>query len=87
MNPFDLHRPHAGLRLDRLSQRQDECLRLAADGLTSAEIGAQLGLSPRTVDEHLLGACKALGVRTRIQAVALLALSERPSPEVRTFQP
>ncbi|MEN5229717.1 helix-turn-helix domain-containing protein [Brevundimonas naejangsanensis] len=87
MSPFDLHRPHAGPRLDRLSHRQDECLRLAADGLTSAEIGAQLGLSPRTIDEHLLGACKALGVRTRIQAVALLALAERPSPEARSFLP
>lgn len=87
MSPLEHHRPRPGARLYSLSQRQDECLRLAANGLTSAEIGAQLRLSPRTVDEHLLGACKAMGVRTRIQAVALLALTERPSPEVRSFLP
>ncbi|WP_420469946.1 helix-turn-helix domain-containing protein [Brevundimonas sp. FT23042] len=72
---------------DPLSARQMQCLRLAARGLTSAEIGARLGLSSRTIDEHLLGACRALGVRTRIQAVAQLACSERGSREPRTFLP
>lgn len=55
-----------------LTQRQRQCLTLAAEGLTSALIGAALGLSPRTVDEHLADACSLLGVRTRIQAVARL---------------
>ena len=55
-----------------LTQRQRQCLTLAAEGLTSARIGATLGLSPRTVDEHLADACNLLGVRTRIQAVARL---------------
>ena len=56
-----------------LSARQRDCLRLAARGLTSSQIAAQLGLSPRTIDEHIALACRQLGVRTRIQAVARLA--------------
>ncbi|MNS83232.1 Bacterial regulatory protein, luxR family [compost metagenome] len=56
-----------------LTGRQRQCLSLAAKGLTSARIGAALDLSPRTVDEHLAGACSQLGVRTRVQAVALFA--------------
>lgn len=73
--------------LDRLSDRQSDCLRLAAKGLTSAKIAARLGLSPRTVDEHLLLACRVLGVRTRVQAVARLALQERAASEPRSFLP
>ena len=72
--------------LDRLSDRQKQCLALAAEGLTSAAIGERVGLSARTVDEHLMGACRALGVRTRVQAVARLAAAQRP-PEPRTFLP
>jgi len=72
--------------LDRLSDRQKQCLALAAEGLTSAAIVERVGLSARTVDEHLMGACRALGVRTRVQAVARLAAAQRP-PEPRTFLP
>lgn len=72
--------------LDRLSDRQRQCLAFAARGLTSGAIGEEIGLSARTVDEHLMGACRALGVRTRIQAVARLAATQRP-PEPRAFLP
>lgn len=63
-----------------LTERQRQCLDLAADGLTSARIGAVLGLSPRTIDEHLAEACRLLGVRTRVQAVARFAAA---APDVR----
>jgi DNA-binding CsgD family transcriptional regulator len=72
--------------LDDLSSRQRECLTLAAEGMTSAAIGDRLGVSPRTVDEHLTSACVVLGVRTRVQAVARLAKSERRE-EDRSFRP
>ncbi|WP_427788445.1 helix-turn-helix domain-containing protein [Brevundimonas diminuta] len=62
----------------RLTARQTACLELAARGLTSAAIGERLGISSRTVDEHLMRACDLLGVRTRIQAVARLAAKARP---------
>lgn len=70
-----------------LSDRQRQCLSLAARGLSSAGIGDQLGLSPRTVDEHLMTACAVLGVRTRIQAVARLAREARRKDEPRSFLP
>lgn len=57
-------------RAAELSTRQWACLALAAEGLSSAGIGRRLEISGRTVDEHLMRACQALGVRTRIQAVA-----------------
>ena len=53
-----------------LRPRQMECLYWARRGKSSADIGHILGISPRTVDEHISHACEALGVRTRIQAVA-----------------
>lgn len=70
-----------------LSDRQLECLRLAATGLASASIGDRIGISPRTVDEHLAAACEALCVRTRIQAVARLAMAARDAGEPRSFLP
>jgi DNA-binding CsgD family transcriptional regulator len=76
-----------GSSIDALSDRQFECLRLAATGLSSPGIAEQIGISPRTVDEHLAAACEALGVRTRIQAVARFAKVERELSELRSFLP
>jgi len=73
--------------VEALSDRQLECLQLAALGLTSSRIGERLGLSPRTVDEHLMTACNVLGVRTRIQAVARMAIDARRVDEPRSFLP
>ncbi|WP_183214026.1 helix-turn-helix domain-containing protein [Brevundimonas variabilis] len=70
-----------------LSERQSECLRLAAQGLASREIGRRLSLSARTVDDHILLACRTLGVRTRVQAVARLVGDDRRAGERRTFAP
>lgn len=81
------HLPHRPSGLRKLSDRQRECLTLAADGLTSAGIAKQLGISPRTVDEHLALACGLLGVRTRTQAVARLAMEARRIGEPRSFRP
>jgi DNA-binding CsgD family transcriptional regulator len=53
-----------------LSPRQLECLIRIAAGETSAQIAAALGLSKRTIDEHVRDACKKLGVKRRPEAVA-----------------
>jgi DNA-binding CsgD family transcriptional regulator len=53
-----------------LTRRQGECLLWVRAGKSSTDIGVILGLSPRTVDEHIAAACERLGVRTRTQAVA-----------------
>jgi non-specific serine/threonine protein kinase len=51
-----------------LSEREVEVLRLVAVGMTSAEVGRQLFLSPRTVDWHLSSIYSKLGVRSRTEA-------------------
>ena len=45
-----------------LTQREAEAVTLAMDGLTNAEIGARMGISPQTVKVHMREACDRLGV-------------------------
>lgn len=54
----------------QLSTREHECLLWASRGKSSSDIGAILGLSPRTIDSYLEKACAKLRVRTRVEAVA-----------------
>jgi DNA-binding NarL/FixJ family response regulator len=61
---------------DRLTPREREVLRLAADGLSSEKIGERLFLSPQTVRGHVGNAMGKLQAHTRTQAVAT-ALRER----------
>ncbi len=56
-----------------LTARQIECLRWSAQGKSSWDIAQILGISPRTVDEHLDNACKKLGVKRRAQAAVAAA--------------
>jgi len=60
----------------RLTTREREVLRLAADGLSSEKIGERLFLSPQTVRGHVGNAMGKLQAHTRTQAVAT-ALRER----------
>ena len=60
----------------RLTSREREVLRLAAEGLTSEKIGERLFLSPQTVRGHVGNAMGKLQAHTRTQAVAT-ALRER----------
>lgn len=55
----------------RLSARQEECLRLTAF-LTDKEIAVRLGLSEATVKKHVHEACRRMGVNRRKAALALL---------------
>jgi LuxR family transcriptional regulator, quorum-sensing system regulator BjaR1 len=52
-----------------LTQRQKDCLEWLRDGRTYWEIGQILQISERTVKFHVQEACRALGVRTRQQAL------------------
>jgi DNA-binding CsgD family transcriptional regulator len=54
-----------------LSERQLDCLKFVAAGLSSPKIARRLGISPRTVDEYVADACLKLGVRTRVEAIAV----------------
>lgn len=53
------------------SARELEVLRLAAEGLSDAEIGAKLFLSPHTVRTHMRRIFRRLGASTRAEATSL----------------
>ena len=54
---------------DDLSPRELEVLRLVADGLTTAQVGARLGISPSTVKHHMTTVCVRLRAANRTAAV------------------
>jgi|tagenome__1003787_1003787.scaffolds.fasta_scaffold20932854_3 PAS domain S-box-containing protein len=68
-----------------LTPREREVLALLAEGLTSADAAAQLGLSAETIETHVRRALRKLGARSRTHAVALalrLELLETPATAV-----
>lgn len=56
-----------------LTQRELDCILLAAEGKTSREIAKILSITKRTVDFHIHNVARKLGVTTRTQAVSKLS--------------
>jgi DNA-binding CsgD family transcriptional regulator len=69
---LELRLPRRMRRQSILSPRERDCLSIAAQGLTDAQIGARLGITESTAHYYIEQAKGKLGVRTRAQAVAHL---------------
>ncbi len=61
-----------------LTGREREVARLAATGLSSREIAAELSVSPRTVDTHLSRVYRKLGLASRAALASHVAGRQRP---------
>lgn len=54
-----------------ITQRQLQVLRLFAQGYSQIEIAYELGISLRTVEEHIMGSKDRLGAKNSVNAVAI----------------
>ncbi len=63
-------RPVDGGSMPAISKRELECLSLTANGLTSEEIAAELGLSVHTANQYLTNTAQKLDAVNRMHAVA-----------------
>ncbi|MCS6627904.1 response regulator transcription factor [Roseibacterium beibuensis] len=59
-------------RLQRLTCRQMDIVRMLASGMSNRQIGSILGICEGTVKAHLLSAYRQMGARNRIEAVRVL---------------
>jgi DNA-binding NarL/FixJ family response regulator len=64
-------RPAPPKEFGELTGREQEILRLIANGLSNLEIGHQLYISETTVKTHVTHILQKLGLRDRVQAVVL----------------
>ncbi|MFE6850188.1 response regulator [Streptomyces sp. NPDC057674] len=63
------HRPRPTATLHALTARENEVVRLVAEGLSNDEIAAVLVISPLTAKTHISRAITKLGLRDRVQLV------------------
>lgn len=74
-------------RIDTLTERERDCLRLVSRGRSSKEIGAELGISHHTVDLYLKRAIKSLEATSRRDAARQLELAEANDNQGLVTQP
>jgi DNA-binding CsgD family transcriptional regulator len=68
---IDIAIPLARSETRPLTFRERQCLALAASGLVTKQIAAEIGISEKTVELHLARARHKLGAHTTAQAVAI----------------
>jgi len=66
-------------RFDALSGRQRQVMELVAAGLSSKEIGSQLNISPKTVDNHRAWLMERIGARNVAELVRMaMKIQKKP---------
>jgi DNA-binding NarL/FixJ family response regulator len=65
---------------DLLSPREAQILRLIARGLTNRTIAREIGIAPRTADQHVHNIFVKVGVRSRAEAVRYAVAHELAAP-------
>jgi DNA-binding NarL/FixJ family response regulator len=70
-----------------LSEREQEVVIWAVQGMTNKEIAAQLGISAKTVKTHLQNVFKKLNVRRRVQLSALSPFLATSTPRAAPQPP
>lgn len=66
-------------KFDTLSTRQRQVMELAVSGLSNKEIGTQLDISPKTVENHRAWVMERIGARNIAELVRLAMKLERKS--------
>ncbi|HET6625982.1 MAG TPA: response regulator transcription factor [Nocardioidaceae bacterium] len=71
--------PRQRSAMDQLTSRERHVLSLLVDGMTTEEIVERIGVSRSTVRTHVQNILAKLGVHSRLQAVAALAVDGSPT--------
>ena len=66
--------------MESLTSRERQVLALVAEGLTNAQIGARLFISPKTASVHVSAILSKIGAGNRAEAAALFAAANGGSP-------
>lgn len=57
--------------LETLTKREEQILRLVAEGLSNKEVGSELGLQEKTVKHYMTNILQKLHVRNRVEAAIM----------------
>jgi DNA-binding NarL/FixJ family response regulator len=71
----------------QLTAQELQVARVVAHGATNKEAGAQLYLSPKTIEKHLGAAYAKLGLRSRTELARVFAVDEHPSTSIEAQLP
>ncbi len=68
-DPGRLPAPSSSDPIERLTRRERDVLKLLAEGLSMKQVGAELGIAPRTVAFHKYRMMETLGLRSSAELV------------------
>jgi DNA-binding NarL/FixJ family response regulator len=74
-------------KLELLSRREEEVMRLVAEGMGNREIAELLGLSEHTVKNYLFHIFDKLGISNRVELVLYAVSNHKTSIQVRQDKP